>query len=407
VSTAQHATAHDAEIRSPLSVVLAISVAAAICLLPMIPVVRAVLRVDVVDVTIAMAVFAVLMIAGAFITPRYPRGTRVFLFFDSVETLLIQGAVLSLVYASGRGDSFFWILWLVHAMLAGTSGTRIVFHTVAFVAMPALTALAFLVDGEVGAAALSIAIGALGGYVHWIAASVARRLAAADAERARLAAELAETRVRQERQRIARDIHDGLGADLAALDWRLRSLRGAPDLREEVDELVARLGHGTSELRAIVWALRTPSRTWSELVAYLRQRAAELCGDSLALELRDDGDPSQSRPGELSIGFLRAVLELVHNAVRHARATALTIHVSSTNDALSATIGDDGAGLPPDVLEREEGGLANLRARLARVGGSLSIESASRGTRIAIRFPLYSDIKVAPAATSAAPTISE
>ncbi len=401
-------TAHDTEIRSPLAVVLSVAVAAAICLLPLVPAVHATLRVDVIDVSIAMGVITVLMVAGAFITPRYPRGTRVFLVFDSIETLLIQGAVLSLVFASGRGDSFFWILWLVHALLVGISGTRERFNLIAFALMPALTSLAFLVAGDLGAAALCVTIGALGCYIYWVAAGVARRLATTDAERARLAAELADTRVREERQRIARDIHDGLGADLAALDWRLRSLRGAFDLRDRyklgegrarssaegdaklIDELVARLGHGTSELRAIVWALRTPSRTWRELVAYLRQRAAELCRDTISLELHDDGDPGCSRPGELSIDFLRAVLELAHNAVRHARAKTLTIHVSSTDAALAATITDDGIGLPPRVLERDEGGLANLRARLARAGGTLAIEPTLHGTRIAIRFPLTS-----------------
>jgi signal transduction histidine kinase len=363
-------------------------VAAAICLLPLIPVVRAVLGVDVVDVAIAMGAFALLMIAGAVITPRFPRGTRVFLVYDSVETLLIQAAVLSLVVASGRGDSFFWILWLVHLMLSANSGTRVRFSAISFAVMPALAALAFVAGGNGGAAALSIAIGALGAYVYWFTSSVTRRLAAADAERARLAAELADTRVRQERQRIARDIHDGLGADLAALDWRLRSLRGTSGLRDEVDELVARLGHGTSELRAIVWALRTPSRSWGELVAYLRTRAAELCGDAVALELHDEGDPARSRPGELSIDFLRAVLELVHNAVRHAHAKTLSIAISSTDDALAATVTDDGRGIPAGVLDRAEGGLANLRARLARTGGTLVIEPAPRGTQIAIRFPL-------------------
>lgn len=127
---------------------------------------------------------------------------------------------------------------------------------------------------------------------------------------------------------------------------------------------------------------------WSELVAYLRQRAAELCGDAIALELRDDGAPSQSRPGELSIDFLRAVLELVHVATRHARASTLSVLVTSTDDALAAAITDDGCGLPAGVLESDEGGLANLRTRIARAGGALAIEPTSRGTRIAIRLPL-------------------
>jgi signal transduction histidine kinase len=209
-----------------------------------------------------------------------------------------------------------------------------------------------------------------------LALTVSRKLAATDAERARLAAALAETRVREERERIARDIHDGLGADLAALDWRLRGLRSDATLKHEVDDLVARLGQGAAELRTIVWALRTPTRSWTEVVAYIRQRAQEMCGDKLVLALVDEG--GEELPGERALDYMRAVLELVRNAVRHSGATQLRVVLRGA----TAIVEDNGKGIPSDAIGRDEGGLANLRHRVAQAGGELSIEASRVSLRV-------------------------
>jgi signal transduction histidine kinase len=359
--------AQDDALRGPLGILLAAVFATGVSLLPMIPAVRAVIRVGPVAVGAAMAAFIALMIVGAFIY-RFGAKSRAYSVFDRAESATIQAMMLGLVYAAGSGDSLFWVFALVHIFILGGYGTHYRFNYALFVIGPSLLALAIIVGrGDVGAAVLSLAIGALGLYVYWLALTVSRKLAATDAERARLAAELAETRVREERERIARDIHDGLGADLAALDWRLRGLRSDAALKHEVDDLVARLGQGAAELRTIVWALRTPPRSWAEVVAYIRQRAQEMCGDKLALELVDEG--GDDLPGERAVDYMRAVLELVRNAVRHSGATELRVMLRGS----TATVEDNGKGVAADVLARGEGGLANLRKR-----GDLVVETPSR-----------------------------
>jgi signal transduction histidine kinase len=382
------ADASDAALRGPAAILGAGVLCAALSAVPAIPAVRAVLRVGPLDVGVALGAFWLVMIAGAFVY-RAGKDSAAYRAFDKIETAFIQLVVLSLAFRSGRGDSFFWLLAIVHMMIIGGYGTHERYNILVFTVMPVLLAAAHAVTGKLGAAALSLVIGALGVYVYWIALGVSRKLAAADAERARLAAELAETRVREDRQRIARDIHDGVAADLAALDWRLRGLRADTHLGGEVDELLARLGHGSAELRTIVWALRTPSRTWPDVVAYLRQRATELCGDSLALELVDEGDGGiAERTGEVALDFMRAVLEMVRNAVRHAGAARLRVVLRSDASGLSAMVEDDGRGLPPSVLERDEGGLANLRHRVARVGGALAATTPARGgTQLRVQLP--------------------
>ncbi len=370
--------------RSMASLVLAIALAGAVCLLPMIGAVRNVLGVGPIDVAIAMGVVVVLMIAGAVLYRIAPPPSRAYRTFDRVETVLVQVATLSLVLASGRGDSFFWLLWITHVTILGGYAKDERFNATAIGGLSIAIAFAFVVvEGKVAAAVMSIVIGALALYIYWLALSVNRRLAIAEAE-------LSAARLREERERIARDIHDGLGADLAALDWRLRSVReeGSPALRAELDEIAGRLGEGTRELRAIVWALRTPSRSWSEIVAYLRTRIAELCGDRVAFEIVDEGDGGiGERTGELALDYLRGVLELVHNAVRHAQPTTIRVVLRSRADGLTAVVEDDGRGLPRDVLDRDEGGLANLRVRTKKSGGALVVSPAREaGTRLELTF---------------------
>lgn len=381
--------ATDDILRKPAGILLAGVLCVALSLVPMIPAVRAELHVGPRDVAIVLGGFWLLMIAGAIVFRLGP-DSRAYKLFDRVETAAIQSLMALLVWLSGRGDSFFWLLAIVHMMIVGGYATYYRFNLAVFTTVTTVLGTAFAVRGELGDAALAIVIGSIGIYVYWVALGVSRKLAATDAERARLAAELADVRVREERQRIARDIHDGLGADLAAIDWRLRGLRSDPAIAAEVDELVARLGHGSAELRTIVWALRTPSRNWSEIVAYLRQRAQELCGDSLELELVDEGDGGvPERAGAVAVDYMRAVLEMVRNACRHANAKRLRVVLSSSATGLSATVEDDGRGLPDDVLERAEGGLANLRHRVARAGGELAATApASGGTQIRVQLPV-------------------
>jgi signal transduction histidine kinase len=383
---------------TPIGILLAILVAAGICLLPLIPPVRTVLGVSVLEVAISMGGFVVVLIAGAIIHRYRARNARLYTLWDRIDTILTQLSVLFLVFASGRGDSFFWLLALVHVMIVGGNNRNHRFHYIVFAGLPMLVGLAFLVvDGNGGAAALSVAVGGIAAYIYSLSAAIHQKLAETDAERARLAAELADNRVRAERERIARDIHDGIGADLAALDWRLRGLHqhAASDaLQHEVDELTGRLAHGSDELRTIVWALRTPSRSWTDLVTYLRQRATELCGDRLALELVDEGDGGiAARPGELALAFLRIALELVRNSVRHAKASRVKIVVRSNSRGLAATVEDDGRGLADEMLALEEGGLSNLRHRIEKAAGVFSIDTArDQGTRISITLPSNAEL---------------
>lgn len=318
----------DNEVRRWANVVYVALLAAAVAALPLIPPVHRLLGVGVVDVGISMGLFVVVMVITTLL-----HGTRWYRAIDKLETVVTQASVLSLVFASGRPDSFFWVPAMVHASLLGSNPRDLMFHRSVVVAMPLLTGLAFLISGDAGGLAIAIVVALLALYVYNFNSNIARRLDAL---------------VVRDRERIARELHDGVGTDLAALAWRLRELDGTEDL-------VERLGQGSADLRAIVWALRAPSRSLSELAAYVRTRATELAG-ARAITVTADGTGELT--GERALDLLRGVLELVHNAARHGRGA---IRVALYPDR--AVVEDDGPGLPAGALERTEGGLANLRKR--------------------------------------------
>jgi signal transduction histidine kinase len=373
-------------IYSVTSLVTGYAVAGAITLVPLIPGARRVLGVGVGDVAIAMAIAMLAFTMGAIVYRVVGAASPVLESFGRVISVAMQASVLSLVVMSGRGDSFFWLPWLAHAMLSGTNH-QVRFNLIAFGTGPLVVATLFLVVHEApGAAAMSVAIGTLGLFLLWYSVQSTRRITALDAERARLAAELAETRLRDERSRIAREIHDGISADLAAMDWRLRSLRDGNEQRE-VDELVARFRTTSDELRSIVWALRSPARRWTEIASYLRQRLAELAGDTVAIVIEDTTTGDVELAGELAVDFLRSTLELVRNAVRHASATRVRVVLTAGPDELVASVEDDGRGIMSGALERTEGGLANIRHRVTRAGGRLAAAETSP-TRFVVAFPI-------------------
>lgn len=85
----------------------------------------------------------------------------------------------------------------------------------------------------------------------------------------------------------------------------------------------------------------------------------------------------------------RAVLELVSNAVRHGAAGTVTIDVSSTPSTLAVSVADDGAGMEPSSV-KSRGGLANVRARAAELGGRVVVEPVRSGACVRIELPRVS-----------------
>ncbi len=200
-------------------------------------------------------------------------------------------------------------------------------------------------------------------------------------EHSRLYEASQELSVLEERNRLARELHDALTQSLFGLRLRLEAgdAAGARDLLDDI----------FTELRSLILQLRPPALERDGLVASLAKHL-EVVGRSHGLATRLDAE----RLGEVGAGIepvlFRIAQEAISNAVRHADATALVVHLARTGAHIELAVGDDGRGFDPghSAISSRRMGLVSMRERAVDVGGSLTIESeAGSGTTVRARVP--------------------
>lgn len=374
--------------RSAAAIARVLATGALLASIPFVPGVREAVGVGPETSWLVFGASAVLTLVATSAYHLLGEGSLTYRLAALVEATSYAALPLWLVYASGRGESVFWVIYLGYAAL----NVRAIEHRrvllVLIAAPPVVLALAFLVlRSDVVSAIESILFG-IGGvsiFENGIRTSV--RLAAANDERERLQRELTQHRVREERDRIARELHDGVGADLAALAWRAQRIRaevGDAEVSADMGALIERATQGIDELRSVVWAMRTPIRTWAELCAYARHRSEELCAGRAELVVREEGAGDLEIEGETGLHLVRMVQEAVRNAIRHGAPSRIVVELAA-GPPLRVSVEDDGRGMAADAREKSEGGLQNLRRRAAAMGGELRVESGSGGTRVEVR----------------------
>jgi signal transduction histidine kinase len=197
----------------------------------------------------------------------------------------------------------------------------------------------------------------------------------------------------EERRRLRRDLHDGLGPQLASLTLTLAAAREL--LRHDVDaadrllqELAGHTQAAIADIRRVVYDLRPPALDDLGLVLALREQAAHYRQAGLQIMI-DAPDHLPALPAAVEVAAYRIVQEALTNVVRHAQARACTVCLT-LGDALIVTIRDDGVGLPPGG--RAGVGLTSMRERTAELGGTCQIESVpGQGARIHARLPLHQE----------------
>jgi PAS domain S-box-containing protein len=226
----------------------------------------------------------------------------------------------------------------------------------------------------------------LGDLTRQLALAVELGLARADSERLALL---------EERQRLARDLHDTVIQDLIAigmqLDADLRSERD-PGRRARQDAVVVQLGETVRQLRAAVFELREPARqpTLSRTVQVICADAARALGHQPALTF--DGPVDDAVPACVRAELVAVLREALSNVARHARATATSVRLGVQLDHLpgevTLAVEDDGQGI--DAAAAAGGhGLANIEQRAAAVGGGSTVGPLEAGgTRLVWSAPL-------------------
>ncbi|MEM7430667.1 MAG: ATP-binding protein [Pseudomonadota bacterium] len=184
-----------------------------------------------------------------------------------------------------------------------------------------------------------------------------------------------------ERQRIMRDMHDGVAGRLAVLIQKLR--RGPP----ASDTLTDELQHSLQDLRLVIGSLdeELGADFRAALAAFHEQIAPIVEDDGVILRWWDTLAESPALGPQRTLQVYRCLQEAIHNVLRHADANTLDVHIHSFNDGIELIVADDGVGI--DSTASPGRGMRNMRNRLESLGGALLVESDQGGTRIRMQIP--------------------
>ena len=220
------------------------------------------------------------------------------------------------------------------------------------------------------------------------------RQAATAVRTSQLAEEVQQSRERlvtareEERRRIRRDLHDGLGPSLSGIVFQLEAARMTVDAdpaaaKRQVEGISRHVQTVVADVRRLVHDLRPPALDDRGLLGAIRQQA-----DRLEVPLAVTAPDLDGRlPAAVEVAAYRIAGEALTNVARHAGATTATLTLELTDEALLVELADDGVGIDPD---RQAGvGLVSLRERAAELGGRADITCPDGGgTVVTARLPL-------------------
>ncbi|MBI4826967.1 MAG: sensor histidine kinase [Nitrospirae bacterium] len=198
-----------------------------------------------------------------------------------------------------------------------------------------------------------------------------------------------------ERRRIAEDLHDHIGQNLAISKIRLKTLKAAPaSSSETIDDVLALIDESIAYTRSLTFELSPPiihQLGFVPAVEWLAEQFRKKYG--LVTEVVSEGDVHDIG-GEKSILLFKTVRELLHNIVKHARAGKVVIRIKKDDKGLCVIIEDDGIGFDAESIndygKNDSGfGIFNIQERIAFFNGTFNIKSGiSKGTKIEIILPL-------------------
>lgn len=199
----------------------------------------------------------------------------------------------------------------------------------------------------------------------------------------------------EERRRIRRDLHDGLGPSLAAqalaLDAAADRVTDDPDVAHQLlDSLKVDTQQLVADIRRLVHDLRPPALDELGLAGALVAHVARIDGSgNTAVRIRTQPDPLPELSAAVEVAAWRIACEALTNVVRHADASRCTITVTVDDDVLAVEVVDDGIGLP--VVPRAGVGLQSMRDRAEELGGTfIATDTSGGGTVVQATLPIAS-----------------
>jgi signal transduction histidine kinase len=196
----------------------------------------------------------------------------------------------------------------------------------------------------------------------------------------------------EERRRLRRDLHDGLGPQLASQTLTLNAIgklleRDLAQARELLDHLKTQSQAAIQDIRRLVYALRPPALDELGLVEALREGARQYVQAGGCIEITTTPTPLPTLPAAVEVAVYRIAQEAITNIIRHTQAKQSQVAITVQDHHLDLTIADNGPGFPPDVHVGV--GLTSMRERAEELGGQVRFENRTAGgARVQVWLPL-------------------
>jgi signal transduction histidine kinase len=216
--------------------------------------------------------------------------------------------------------------------------------------------------------------------------------AAGAIENARLYGRAQAIAAMEERQRLARELHDSVSQALYGIGlgtYAAKNLleRGQPGVPEALDYVTSLASAGLAEMRALIFELHPESLEIEGLVVALSKQAEALRARH-RIEVETEFPAEPEIPLETKEVLYRVAQEALHNTVKHANARQVHVRLTRVNGDLLLNLRDDGQGFDPHGSFPGHLGLRSMRERVSQLGGAFEIESApGKGTTIHVRIP--------------------
>jgi len=216
--------------------------------------------------------------------------------------------------------------------------------------------------------------------------------AAVATENSRLFAEAKEKAILEERQRLARELHDSVSQALYGIALGARTARTLLDrdpaqASEPLDYVLSLADAGLAEMRALIFELRPETLETEGLLPALSKQIDSVRARH-GLEIEAEWCDEPDFPYEIKETVYRIAQESLNNIVKHAKARRVDLRLSCGEDEIVLEVADDGVGFASEETFPGHLGLRSMRERAMRIGGTLLVESTlNEGTRIRARIP--------------------
>lgn len=209
-----------------------------------------------------------------------------------------------------------------------------------------------------------------------------------------------EKALEQERSRIAKDIHDDLGAGLTQISWLCefaeKKLEPNHPAQEEIRQMSVTSHEIVQSMDSIVWTLNPGNDSLESLATYIPKYATDFLSK---FEIRcrvdiPDNLPEWDMSAERRHNLLLIVKEALNNIVKHAHATEVRVRFRAMENQFELSLEDNGIGFQMNTVQIKGNGLENMKSRATSLGGSLSVESElGSGVKIKIGMSNYGKSK--------------